>query len=55
MAKKIQQYHIVWEVELDATSPKEAALKAEAHQHKYHGVFDVTSEKGKTTRVDLAE
>jgi len=55
MAKKLQQYHVVWEIELDATSPKEAAKLAAKYQRESDGVFDVTNEKGKTTRVDLAE
>lgn len=54
MAKKLRQYHVVWEIEVDATSPRDAAKQAAQIQRDSEGVFDVTNEKGKTSRVDLA-
>jgi hypothetical protein len=53
--KKQHEYHILWEIDLSATSPKDAAEQAARYQRDSDGVFDVTNERGKTTRVDLAE
>lgn len=49
-------YRVVWEIDLDADSPEEAAAKA----RKIHrdpaslaGVFDVYDEDGKRSHIDL--
>ena len=55
MSKKLKEYRVKWEIDVDATSPKEAAEQAARIQRNSDGVFDVTDEKGKTTRVDLQE
>jgi hypothetical protein len=55
LPKKLKEYRVVWEIDIDATSPQEAAEFAAKMQRESDGVFDVTDEKGKTTRVDLAE
>ena len=55
LPKKLKEYRVVWEIEVDATSPEDAAEQATKIQRESDGVFDVTDEKGKTTRVDLAE
>lgn len=52
------QYKIIWEIELDADSPLEAARQAlEIHRDKESSavVFDVGDELGECTRVDLLD
>ena len=51
----LHEYHIIWEIDLSATDPQAAAEQAAYYQRNSNGVFDVTNEKGKTTRVDLEE
>ena len=52
------EYHVTWEIDLDAESPREAAEKA-LHIHRnpesIATVFDVTDETGHTERIDLDE
>lgn len=50
-------YHVIWEMDIDADSPREAAEQARDNQTRpgtWAVVFDVTDPRtGKTTRVDL--
>lgn len=52
-------YSIKWEIEIDAETPEEAARKAleiqRDSQSIYAMVFDVSDQRGNTTRVDLIE
>lgn len=52
-------YSIKWEIEIDAETPEEAARKALEIQRDpqsiYAMVFDVSDQRGNTTRVDLIE
>jgi hypothetical protein len=52
-------YHVVWEIDVYAESPREAAKEAQAIQQDKDSmatVFDVTEEDSdKTVRIDLAE
>ena len=52
-------YHVVWEIDIYAQSPREAAKEAQAIQQDMDStatVFDVTEEDGDTTvRIDLGE
>ena len=48
------EYHVRWEIELNAGSPREAAEKALAIQRDPDSVFDVTEETGIVERIDLA-
>ena len=52
-------YHVVWEIDVYAQSPREAAKEAQAIQQGKDSmatVFDVTEEDtDKTVRIDLAE
>jgi hypothetical protein len=52
-------YLVRWEIDVTATSPKEAAKAALDIQRNSDGnlaqLFDVTDSKGVTTRVDLWE
>lgn len=52
-------YSIKWEIEIDAKTPEEAARKALEIQRDpqsiYAMVFDVSDQRGNTTRVDLFE
>ena len=53
-----QSYHLVWEIDIDATSPRDAAQQALAlvQEPGTHAVvFDVIDEEGESTRVDLLE
>ncbi len=56
MAKR---YHVVWEIDIYAHSPREAAKQAQAMQQDEDTtatVFDVTEEgSDKTVRIDLGE
>lgn len=52
------EYHVTWEIELNADSPREAAVKALAIQRDSDSiatVFDVTDKVGTTEQIDLAE
>jgi hypothetical protein len=52
-------YHVVWEIDIYAQSPREAAKEAQAIQQDTDStatVFDVTEEdRHKTVRIDLGE
>ena len=52
-------YHVVWEIDIYAQSPRDAAKEAQTIQQDKDSiatVFDVTEEGGgKTVRIDLAE
>jgi hypothetical protein len=52
-------YHVVWEIDIYAESPRDAAKEAQAIQQDKDAmatVFDVTEEDSdKTVRIDLAE
>ena len=52
-------YHIVWEIDIYAQSPREAAKEAQAIQQDKDAmatVFDVTEAgSDRTVRIDLAE
>ena len=52
-------YHVVWEIDIYARSPREAAKEAQAIQQDMDStatVFDVTAENSrKTIRIDLGE
>ena len=53
-----QTYHVLWEIDLDADSPQEAAelaLSIMLDSESTATTFDVTDEAGETTRVDLEE
>lgn len=52
---KYRSYRAVWEIDIDARNPKEAAKKAREAQEPgtLATVFDVYNEHGKCTRVDL--
>jgi len=50
------QYHVVWEIDLDAKTPKAAALEALRIQRDPEStatVFSVTNQKGTINTVDL--
>ena len=52
------EYHVTWEIELDADSPREAAEKALAVQRDIFLdalYFEVTDENDVTTGIDLGE
>lgn len=56
MAK--QTYHVLWEIDLDADSPSEAAelaLSIMLDSESTATTFDVTDEDGETERVNLQE
>jgi len=62
MAKKLREYHVTWEIEVDATSAKgaaEAALKIMQDPTSTATTFDVTPTEGKgageTEQIDLQE
>lgn len=48
-------YNVMWEIEVDAENPAEAARAALRHQQPGTSavVFDVTDEAGETYRIDL--
>ena len=52
-------YHVVWEIDIYAQSPRETAKEAQTIQQDKDStatVFDVTEEDGdKVVRIDLAE
>jgi hypothetical protein len=52
-------FHVVWEIDIYAQSPREAAKEAQAIQQDKDAmatVFDVTEEDSdKAVRIDLAE
>lgn len=52
------EYHVIWEIDIHADSPQEAAKKAlSIHRdpESIATVFDVIDEDFETTRVDLSE
>lgn len=54
----MQTYRVVWEIDVEADGPKEAAEMARYFQtapDTIATVFDVRDETGEITRVDLAE
>lgn len=56
--RKITSYHVVWEIDVDATSSTDAARQALAcvQERGTHAVvFDVFDESGTSTRIDLLE
>jgi hypothetical protein len=52
-------YHVVWEIDINARSPREAAKEAQTIQQDKDStatIFDVTEENSdKTVRIDLEE
>ena len=53
-----ENYHVVWEIDVDATSPLDAAKQALAcvqEQGTHAVIFDVIDKHGLSTRVDLLE
>ncbi len=55
---RVQTYRVVWEIDVEADGPKEAAEMARYFQtapDTIATVFDVRDETGEITRVDLAE
>jgi len=52
-------YHVIWEIDIYAQSPRDAAREAQAIQQDKDAmatVFDVTEEDSeKTVRIDLGE
>jgi hypothetical protein len=57
--QKTKLYHVVWEIDIYAQSPREAAKEALAIQQDRNStanVFDVTEEDSdKTIRIDFEE
>lgn len=55
----VKLYHVVWEIDINARSPREAAKEAQAIQQDRDStatLFDVTEEDSdKTVRIDLGE
>ena len=54
----MQTYRVIWEIDIEADSPEEAAEMARYYQTKPSTtatVFDVREKTGKITRVDLSE
>jgi hypothetical protein len=54
----LSEYRVIWEIDVDGESPKDAAL--EAYRHMYRKgtsatFFEVIDRTGKRTRVDLLE
>lgn len=50
------EYRVIWEIEIGARNPREAAKIARAIQRdpkSLAGVFECVNEKGQTFRVDL--
>ena len=53
-----KNYHVVWEIDVEATSSLDAAKQALAcmqTQGTHAVVFDVIDENGESTHVDLLE
>ncbi|MEJ1343126.1 MAG: hypothetical protein RPU64_11145 [Candidatus Sedimenticola sp. (ex Thyasira tokunagai)] len=48
-------YNLVWEIEIDAETPTEAARKALKYQRNPLGQATVFDENGEVTRVDLLD
>jgi hypothetical protein len=54
----MQAYKVLWEIDIEAESPKVAAEKARYYQtvpSTTATVFDVLGEAGEVTRIDLME
>lgn len=52
---ELQEYHVKWEIEVDATSPENAALEAlriQRDQRSIATVFDVMTQHGTTIHID---
>ena len=52
------EYRVIWEIDISADSPIEAAIEAQKDQTRVlttAEVFDVFDERGEKTRVDLTE
>ena len=52
------RYHVVWEIDIDAESPREAAEEAWAimrYQDSRANYFEVFDQDGDKTNVDLME
>jgi len=48
-------YRVIWEIDIEADSPREAAEKADAYRHRsMTPSFTVRDEAGEITEVDLA-
>jgi len=54
-SSRSRQYRVVWEIDVEARSPKKAAMQARKYQEPgtTATTFDVYNEYGKCTRVDL--
>ena len=53
-----QSYRVVWEIDIDADTPEDAARQALDIQHDYNSdatVFDVIDESGTKIRIDLLQ
>jgi hypothetical protein len=51
-----EEFRVIWEIDITADSPREAAWRALTMQRDPESlgtVFDVVDERGETTRVDL--
>jgi hypothetical protein len=49
-------YNVIWEIDIDAETPKEAAQKARVIQHDANStatIFSVSNQKGTTHTIDL--
>lgn len=54
----MQNYRVIWEIDIEADNPEEAARQARQHQTRPDTtatVFDCFDEAGNATRIDLAE
>lgn len=52
------EYHVMWEIDLEAASPRKAAERALAIQRDANScatVFDIVAEDGSVERVDLED
>jgi hypothetical protein len=57
-SKRNMEYHVLWEINVWTNSPRAAAREALRIQRSVGSiatVFDITNERGRTTRVDLLE
>ena len=54
----MKHYKVIWEIDLTAESPREAAEQAyeiQRDRDSTASVFDVYDARGKKTRIDLSE
>lgn len=51
----MKSYHVTWEIDIDAETPREAALEAENIQKEgcFRPFFTVKTKRGKPVDVDL--